>query len=285
MMVEEDVPHSPFPNGTFTTIVRDFADDNSPRVAYETNKLIYHQSSQSSNYDVPKPSPYLAAFSYENVLKEFNGDNQVNNCEVSKVSSPRARGVTNSLLTQSGRDKSSPPRQSMPRPRVYLYDGFLSSTTFDEFIEHPQVNSLRRLPDRRNNDPLPEPTLAAEKRSALSAIKSVLETAIKSSPISPRTALFPAAQRPVNRDRPQVSDPLVHKDTYRSMEGKLAVRTEAKAKAVEDARKMQTYVIDECKKSGKDPPPFALEELIGKGSFGRVYKGLAVYPIYHVPID
>ncbi|PBP27289.1 serine/threonine protein kinase [Diplocarpon rosae] len=49
--------------------------------------------------------------------------------------------------------------------------------------------------------------------------------------------------------------------------------SQAKAKAVEDARQMQAKVNEECKKSGKDPPPYGLEELIGKGSFGRVYKG------------
>jgi hypothetical protein len=57
------------------------------------------------------------------------------------------------------------------------------------------------------------------------------------------------------------------------MENRLAVRTEAKTKAVDEARKMQSYVNEECKKTGKDPPPYGLEELIGKGSFGRVYKG------------
>jgi hypothetical protein len=60
----------------------------------------------------------------------------------------------------------------------------------------------------------------------------------------------------------------------------LQVRTtdpnSVKTKAVEDARQMQTKVIEECAKSGKDPPPYGLIELIGKGSFGRVYKGYAV---------
>jgi hypothetical protein len=59
----------------------------------------------------------------------------------------------------------------------------------------------------------------------------------------------------------------------------LQVRTtdpnSVKTKAVEDARQMQTKVIEECAKSGKDPPPYGLIELIGKGSFGRVYKGYA----------
>ncbi|XDG10095.1 hypothetical protein ABKA04_009710 [Annulohypoxylon sp. FPYF3050] len=43
-------------------------------------------------------------------------------------------------------------------------------------------------------------------------------------------------------------------------------------KAVEDARKMEEAVQEECAKSGKPPPGYRLTELIGKGSFGRVYK-------------
>ncbi|KAK1781230.1 hypothetical protein QBC45DRAFT_70686 [Copromyces sp. CBS 386.78] len=48
--------------------------------------------------------------------------------------------------------------------------------------------------------------------------------------------------------------------------------TTTKKKAIEDAKKMQAVVAEECNKSGKDAPPYQLEELIGKGSFGRVYK-------------
>lgn len=45
-----------------------------------------------------------------------------------------------------------------------------------------------------------------------------------------------------------------------------------KQKAFEDAKKMQKAVIETCKKSGKEIPQYQLSELIGKGSFGRVYK-------------
>lgn len=45
-----------------------------------------------------------------------------------------------------------------------------------------------------------------------------------------------------------------------------------RVKAIEDARQMQQRVIEACNKAGKAPPKYKLEELIGKGSFGRVFK-------------
>lgn len=42
--------------------------------------------------------------------------------------------------------------------------------------------------------------------------------------------------------------------------------------AEEDAKKMQKIVVEKCNKKGVDPPKYVLKELIGKGSFGRVYK-------------
>lgn len=46
-----------------------------------------------------------------------------------------------------------------------------------------------------------------------------------------------------------------------------------KTKAVEDAKKMYASVVEEANKAGLVPPKYQLDELIGKGSFGRVYKG------------
>ncbi|TGJ85894.1 hypothetical protein E0Z10_g2884 [Xylaria hypoxylon] len=46
----------------------------------------------------------------------------------------------------------------------------------------------------------------------------------------------------------------------------------SRQKAVEDAEKMQAFVEEECARNGKPVPGYRLTELIGKGSFGRVYK-------------
>ncbi|KAG6034277.1 hypothetical protein E4U41_006605 [Claviceps citrina] len=43
-------------------------------------------------------------------------------------------------------------------------------------------------------------------------------------------------------------------------------------KAFEDAKKMQKAVVESCSRSGQEIPRYQLSELIGKGSFGRVYK-------------
>ncbi|KAH7416988.1 STE/STE20/YSK protein kinase [Cadophora sp. MPI-SDFR-AT-0126] len=60
------------------------------------------------------------------------------------------------------------------------------------------------------------------------------------------------------------------------MENRLTVRSPevsaVRLKAIEDARQMQVKVVEECNRLKKEPPPYVLEELIGKGSFGRVYK-------------
>lgn len=50
----------------------------------------------------------------------------------------------------------------------------------------------------------------------------------------------------------------------------------SKQKALDDAKKMQKLVVEQCSKTGKDPPQYRLSELIGKGSFGRVYKATSL---------
>ncbi|KAI9171278.1 Serine/threonine-protein kinase nak1 [Paramyrothecium foliicola] len=49
-----------------------------------------------------------------------------------------------------------------------------------------------------------------------------------------------------------------------------------KQKALEDAKRMQAAVAEQCTKAGKEIPAYQLSELIGKGSFGRVYKATSL---------
>ncbi|PFH60780.1 hypothetical protein XA68_10345 [Ophiocordyceps unilateralis] len=48
-----------------------------------------------------------------------------------------------------------------------------------------------------------------------------------------------------------------------------------KQRALEDAKKMQKAVVEDCSRAGKEVPQYQLSELIGKGSFGRVYKAVS----------
>jgi hypothetical protein len=64
-----------------------------------------------------------------------------------------------------------------------------------------------------------------------------------------------------------------HPPSMETLQVSSAFRSSTKTKAVEDAEVMQKSVIESCNKAGRVPPKYRLMELIGKGSFGRVYKG------------
>ncbi|KAK1471625.1 STE/STE20/YSK protein kinase [Colletotrichum abscissum] len=51
-----------------------------------------------------------------------------------------------------------------------------------------------------------------------------------------------------------------------------------KQKAVDDAKRAQVSIAKLCAAAGEHPPPYVLSELIGKGSFGRVYKATGSAP-------
>lgn len=46
-----------------------------------------------------------------------------------------------------------------------------------------------------------------------------------------------------------------------------------KGRAMQQARDMETLVAERAKRSGEEPPPYDFYELIGKGAYGRVFKG------------
>lgn len=58
-----------------------------------------------------------------------------------------------------------------------------------------------------------------------------------------------------------------------------AVMTEHRREAVRLAQAQEKSVIEKCKRSGQEAPGYTFDELIGKGSFGRVYKGYTCFAI------
>jgi hypothetical protein len=53
----------------------------------------------------------------------------------------------------------------------------------------------------------------------------------------------------------------------------VANTTQHRREAVRMAKSQETAVVEKCKRSGVAAPEYTFDELIGKGSFGRVYKG------------
>ena len=53
----------------------------------------------------------------------------------------------------------------------------------------------------------------------------------------------------------------------------MAAITKHKAEAIKLAREQGVAVQEMCRRAKTDTPPYEFEELIGKGAYGRVYKG------------
>ncbi|KJR89331.1 serine/threonineeeee-protein kinase [Sporothrix schenckii 1099-18] len=51
-----------------------------------------------------------------------------------------------------------------------------------------------------------------------------------------------------------------------------ALPSQTRDKAIDEARRTQAAVVRDCTAAGRDPPPYVLTELIGKGTFGRVFQ-------------
>lgn len=56
----------------------------------------------------------------------------------------------------------------------------------------------------------------------------------------------------------------------------MAVITKQKSEAMRLAREQSAAVTEMCRRANNDPPQYSFEELIGKGAYGRVYKGYVV---------
>ncbi|KAH7364528.1 hypothetical protein BKA65DRAFT_491552 [Rhexocercosporidium sp. MPI-PUGE-AT-0058] len=137
--------------------------------------------------------------------------------------------------------------------------------------------------------PSPSSDLYGPKESTASTSSTGSDPGSFQTTITPRTALFHRQPYPpipsdlllTTLNSPNSSILPTSTTLDLDMENnRLTVRSpevsQIRLKAMDDARQMQAKVMEECKKLKKEPPPYVLEELIGKGSFGRVYKGKSV---------
>jgi hypothetical protein len=58
-----------------------------------------------------------------------------------------------------------------------------------------------------------------------------------------------------------------------------------KAKAIQQAQEFEEIVAEKSRRSGVESPPYDFIELIGKGSFGRVFKGYVRLSLYWIYTD
>jgi serine/threonine protein kinase len=61
--------------------------------------------------------------------------------------------------------------------------------------------------------------------------------------------------------------------TSRLLDPAMVAITKQKAEAMKLAREQAAAVQEMCRRAKTDVPPYEFEELIGKGAYGRVYKG------------
>ena len=72
---------------------------------------------------------------------------------------------------------------------------------------------------------------------------------------------------------------LAHDKSHTHLKGMEPVRLQppnmggTKGRAMQQARDMEALIAERAKRSGEEPPPYDFYELIGKGAYGRVYKG------------
>jgi len=130
----------------------------------------------------------------------------------------------------------------------------------------PTNYSSPRLASRvhRPSPPPPLPINTSFESKGSTLIDSPLER-IAESPHEPHETLL---AKPLRLDK-----------VYRYLEDMEPARLQppnmggTKGRAMQQAKDMELLVAERAKRGGEEPPPYDFYELIGKGAYGRVYKG------------
>lgn len=180
-------------------------------------------------------------------------------------SSPLCPPTPNEPYTAS----SSPlvPTKSNPSPRKLLATA------------HPATQHAHSVSDPTNShSPPSRPRTAVHESPALSTAHSFGSAdTVVGSPLERITETpFDCDQdREALLDR--ASKRLAAMETVRNSLLPPAMVTGTKARAIQQAKDMESLVAERAKRSGDEPPQYDFHELIGKGAYGRVFKGWVVY--------
>ncbi|KAH9873405.1 hypothetical protein IAQ61_004028 [Plenodomus lingam] len=125
----------------------------------------------------------------------------------------------------------------------------------------PTNNSSPPEPSQRQRHPTSAPVASPTAGTTGSAFESFLGR---------------IAESPYERDRaaPPRHIEKVQQKGHRMEPTRLQLPTGGtKARAIQQAKEMEALVAERAKRGGEEPPPYDFFELIGKGAYGRVFKG------------
>jgi hypothetical protein len=147
----------------------------------------------------------------------------------------------------------------------------LASETKRKFTNPKSVGppqfQLEEVDEHRSDDGLE--SLREEIEDSVSEDTRQTEGALQLIPVASNDNQHPHSQRPqkaTKMDTPTPLDPVTAREA-------VAVLTKAKLETMKLAREQAEAVEEMCRRAGTELPPYCFDDLIGKGAYGRVYKG------------
>ena len=129
----------------------------------------------------------------------------------------------------------------------------------------PSVTKLELGASNKNLPPLQIPATIPW------AARELVDSPLQDIPESPPELQVEKAIKLLTRTRKSTPEPEDKMDPTRLSVQPPAAGT--KSRAIQQAKDMEEIVAERAKRSGEEAPPYDFYELIGKGAYGRVFKG------------